>query len=228
MTKEQPIIMNTEMVQAILDGRKTQTRCIIKDLEFFAYYEDKEETKINYSDVGVEWFANAHSGDGFYAYNSEYTEEGCQKIKCPYGEVGNRLWVRETWQKVDNEIFYKAGFKHPEGVKWKPSIHMPRWASRILLEIIDIRVEKLQDITVSDIQSEGIRMHLFGCSQDSNKDYVRGKTCGCAFYQNKYVDRPSVGSAFMKRWNSIYEKLGYGWNKNSWVWVIEFKRVEVI
>jgi len=197
--KERPILFNAEMVRAILDGRKTQTRRVIKPQPIIV-------------------------GDGL------------SWPLCPYGIPGDRLWVRETFalessQEVSYDPPFKdgrpllevdGGFEHgtwweqphykatdPEPelsydgegpcVKWSPSIYMPRWASRILLEITDIRVERVKDISRDDAFSEG---HPF----------TKPK-------------HPEIKWNFEKLWNSINEKKGLGWDKNPWVWVIEFKAV---
>jgi hypothetical protein len=141
-------------------------------------------------------------------------------IRCPYGKPGDRLWVRETFGYItlaENEaftmrrpdgcpvrVYYKAEAIR-EGwtdmVPWTPSIFMPRWASRIMLEIISVRVERLQDISEADAFAEGI----------SGGDWL-GDPVG----------------EYKKLWNSINEKRGFGWDKNPWVWVIEFKKLEAV
>jgi len=164
--KERSICFNTEMVRAILEGRKTQTRRLM---------------------------------NGKFVFGSCITEKG-EIINCPYGKIGYRLWVKETFTYITLgcavAMCYKAD-GYQIGSNWKTSIHMPRWASRILLEITNIRVERVQDITEKEAMEEG---HIFGC------DSIEW---------------------FQDMWDSINEKRGYGWEKNPWVWVIEFKRVEV-
>ena len=162
-----PILFNTEMVKAVLDGRKTQTRRVIKS--------------------NLHWYI----GQGF-------------PLKNPDGQVGDKLWVRETFCIDDQDmIFFKADetFK-PIELKWKPSIFMPRKASRITLEITDIRVEGIQDISQADIVKEGI----------------------------KITDEPKrtlyLMNDFFQLWESINKKRGYGWDVNPYVWVVEFKLLE--
>ena len=131
------------------------------------------------------------------------------KRKCPYGKPGDRLWVRETWARVSVPegttarkilTLFKASmpFSGIDGteVRWKPSIHMPRYVSRITLEVTDVRAERLNDISEEDAQSEGV------LPSDFDKTY-------------RY--------SFLKLWESIYGK--WSWNNNPWVWVIEFKRI---
>ena len=166
--KERPIIFKGEMVKAILDGRKTQTRRVVKNVEdLTVFFRD----------------------DKF----------GCP-FKCPYGKPGDRLWVRETWADVNTSegpaICYRAD--GDVQIIWRSSIYMPRWASRITLKILDIRVERLQDISEKDAIAEGIQP----------SDYAKPK------------------AAFMRLWDSINaKKPGKSWKDNPWVWVIEFSRV---
>ena len=172
MIKEKPILFNTEMVRAILDGRKTQTRRVV-DLKKYPQYPDKLDS-----------------------LDAIFSTFPCQS-GCPFGQVGDRLWVRETWATDDRKnFFYRAdGETYNAGLKWKPSIHMPRAASRITLEITGVRVERLQDISEEDAIAEGIP------------------------YQGNAFD--TIG-AFSDLWNSIYGT----WDQNPWVWVIELEKVE--
>ena len=192
MKKEKPILFSTAMVQAILEGRKTQTRRVIN----FKTHEPNS------------FFKNYYEN---YIFNCDCDD--CRGInlhqcivKCPY-EIGMRLWCRETWHhaeeysKYDGYI-YKADYK-PELLKqmkwrWKPSIFMPREACRLLLEITDIEVERVQDITITDASREGIKS-------------LKMKT----FYKD----------AWRELWDSINSKRGYGWDKNPFVWVLSFKKI---
>lgn len=181
-TKERPILFSAAMVRAILDGKKTQTRRIVKG-------------------VALEWLDDAGFDPHFVAKDNDL---------CPYGKVGDRLWVRETFcpnyfDEPDFTTAYKADYTNDiadvvQEPKWKPSIHMPRKLSRINLEITDIRVERLQDITDADAQAEGVD----GWS-------------GVVIVGNDI--------AFAELWDKINAKRGYGWDKNPWVWVVTFKRV---
>ncbi|WP_434218800.1 hypothetical protein [Escherichia coli] len=192
MTKisERGMIFNAEMVRAILDGRKTQTRRPIK-------WKQTRFTEIGEREDGSKWPW------------SEDAEHACDFWHpCPFGAVGDRIWVRETWNKYGGLLTYRAdhdwiGDMRKEKVctaKWVPSIHMPRWASRILLEITDVRVERLQSITLGDICKE----------------------VGCGLYDF----RPATYGfqVWEELWESIYGE--ESWKANPWVWVIEFKRVE--
>lgn len=206
------MIFNAEMVRALLDGRKTQTRRPIK-------WKQTRFTEIGEREDGSKWLW------------SDDAEHACDFWHpCPFGAVGDRIWVRETFCTVDDTQYgggkwvdYRATPKfeasHPAGwdcapndaeaLKWRPSIHMPRWASRILLEITDVRVERLNAISQEDAQAEG--MELTG-------------------WRPTYSDPDSGGEVltpydnFAQLWESIYGE--ESWKANPWVWVIEFKRVE--
>ena len=192
MSKERGMIFNAEMVSAILSGRKTQTRRPIK-------WKQTRFTEIGEREDGSNWPW------------SEDTESVCDYWHpCPFGAVGDRIWVRETFATglcTKTTLAYRATHKREdledgwnETIKWTPSIHMPRWASRILLEITDVRVERLQAITLGDICKE----------------------IGCGLYDF----RPATYGfqVWEELWESIYGE--QSWDANPWVWVIEFKRIE--
>jgi hypothetical protein len=196
--KERPILFSAPMVRALLDGSKTQTRRVVKP-----------QPSILAGEL-LCWKDNALTDDQMAAL-------------CPYGKPGDRLWVRESWHQRGKfvfalpdsdkrswlgtrEIAYSADAKRP-GHDWRsrPSIHMPRWASRITLEITGVRVERLRDISPEDCWAEGIQeMRDAG---DENGE-LRG----------------SVKQDYQALWESIN---GPGsWDANPWVWVVEFKRLE--
>ncbi|EIW8567052.1 morphogenetic protein [Klebsiella pneumoniae] len=213
--KERGMIFNGEMVRAILDGRKTQTRRIVKGTDGAVKF--CKEWDINGEEIFVVLGEKDHTG----------MNPVLGAISCPFGAVGDRIWVRETFQGplVHEELFeeysaYPEKFETPEyceyaadgGVRpeycdlddnlrhgWRPSIHMPRWASRILLEITNVRVERLKNISDRDAICEG-----------------------CSTADMKSGD--CVADVFARLWASIYGS--DSWNANPWVWVIEFKRVE--
>jgi len=194
--KEHPLIFSSEMVRAILDGRKTQTRR-----------------------VPVERYRN--------------------------WKVGDKIWVRETWAIKDcgcrvslkKEIWpngwpikrlqYIASDKAPSKTKrgtpywWnkRPSIHMPKWAARIFLEITGLRDERVQDISWEDAKSEGIRRDIISATGDHPN-----LECWVTIPDDNHAYRTPM-AAFKKLWNSINAKRGYGWDKNPEVKVIEFKRL---
>ncbi|WP_039659626.1 hypothetical protein [Pantoea sp. MBLJ3] len=228
--KERPIIFNADMVRAVLDGRKTQTRRIMRVQPDSAGFESRfiiDSTKR--SEIGKWCWAEP----GVFV-----NPRRSALFSCPFGENGDRLWVRETCQAVEhesgldvvsypaegNEIPVKA---HPlDSGRWVdlyryrggegkivPSIHMPRWASRITLEITGVRVERLQDISEEDAKAEGVPP-----AGDLLPDYP-------GTYLTPKSDFATAGVAFQRLWQSIYGD--DSWQANPWVWVIEFKRVEV-
>ncbi|HHQ2982797.1 TPA: hypothetical protein ACSPO3_000733 [Klebsiella pneumoniae] len=212
------MIFNSEMVRAILDGRKTQTRRIMK-------------IQPEHSGLGLRRVIDSKNGsdDGKYFWSSS---DACglkarsKSFACPFGAVGDRIWVRETWAEAGASApdlkLYRANYPEhvpsiyenvppAEEIRWTPSIHMPRWASRILLEITDVRVERLNAISEEDARAEGIIDG--GCLNCGETE-----PCGLA------NPEPDATDAFAYLWQSIYGQ--ENWNANPWVWVIEFKRVE--
>lgn len=225
--KERPILFSAPMVRAILEGRKTVTRRAVRA----GFNPDDLEGTLSASECRKLYRElPQHFGASYF---------------CPYGQPGDRLWVRETfallgnedgccidWQdnlvKGDergaariyrascppgdyglNQIPAKAEWKpDTEAMEydgaWRPSIHMPRWASRILLEITDVRVERLQDISRADIRAEGLQ-----CPPELASDDVS----------------PNYRDWYPAAWRELWESTGGDWNANPWVWVVEFKRV---
>lgn len=207
--KERPILFSALMVRAILDGRKTVTRRIVKPQPLWV------------ADPSVPFKTADCDPRGI--------------IRCPYGQPGDRLWVREAWQCVQEDrkgqrrclsvplpgtlvtapnspmagrwIEYLATPSSEPPPRWRPSIHMPRWASRILLEVVSVRVERLNDISEADARAEGAR----------SADPVTGREC---------ILDPSLGS-YRLHYRDIWEQInGPGsWEANPWVWVVEFKRI---
>ncbi|EJE9586977.1 hypothetical protein M5722_001494 [Salmonella enterica] len=203
--KERGMIFNGEMVRALLDGRKMQTRRPIK-------WKQTRFTEIAERDDGSMW-----------PWAEDCERGGDIWFACPYGEIGDRIWVRETFRVHSRAtdvatLVYRASVRNswteqthrvPVAVcnkqvtpdKWTPSIHMPRWASRITLEITDVRVERLRDLSEEDAKSEGIIPSAGGVLP------------GWEYRIN-----------FRDLWMDIYGT--DNWEANPWVWVIEFKRVE--
>lgn len=197
--RERPILLNAEMVRAVLDGRKTQTRRILTPRQ-------------------LKMIDAAASIGECYPLESGHQHENSQSYYrewCPFGAVGDRLWVRETWAEAGGSApelqLYRASYPahvpcHYENVppaeqiRWRPSIHMPRWASRITLEITGVRVERLKCISEEDARAEGAPTE---CCVIGDKHFL----------------------GFRTLWRSIYGE--ESWQANPWVWVIEFKRVEV-
>jgi len=226
VVKERPILFNADMVNAILDGRKTQTRRIVKPT--------KDRNGSGCQLAPCEIAGEVNGGD--YAL-------------CPYGQPGDRLWVRENFlylmhgDVTAGDIKYcasidsrsAAGSKNP-GYWWRkrPSIHMPRWASRITLEIVSVRVERLLSISDEDAIAEGCY------TDDEYSDMAGGADVWpcqiCDGYQvhehgslagASEVDCHSCNSP-KKRFSQLWQSInGFdSWDANPWVWVVEFRRVE--
>ncbi|SBH41606.1 morphogenetic protein [Klebsiella pneumoniae] len=210
------MIFNAEMVRALLDGRKTQTRRPIK-------WKQTRFTEIGEREDGSKWPW------------SEDAEHACDFWHpCPFGAVGDRIWVREAFRVHSRAtdvatLVYKASERNswteqtrrvPVAVcnkpatpeKWTPSLHMPRWASRILLEITDVRVERLNAISEEDATAEGVPP-----AGSLLPDYP-------GTFLTPKGDFATAKVAFQRLWESIYGE--ESWKANGWVWVISFKRIE--
>lgn len=216
--KERPILFSGAMVSAILDGTKTQTRRVVKPQP---YIDEMGNACWNGSNFGQ----SADKVPHFQGLASPIPSSKTKRIHCPYGKPGDRLWVRETfaYSVIDPEglppgddpenydIIYRAAYQegggwrdgegNPIKAPWKPSIHMPRWASRITLLVTGVRVERLQDISEADAIAEGAQWSACGGPQ-----------------------KGSYKAGYAQLWESIN---GTGsWPANPWVWVIEFEVVK--
>ncbi|MBN6029218.1 hypothetical protein [Pantoea ananatis] len=236
--KERPILLNAEMVRAVLDGRKTQTCRIMKVQPDSAEFETRfiiDSTKR--SEIGKWCWAEP----GVFV-----NPRRSALFSCPFGAVGDRLWVRETfaalawgsyepekpsWSGSCQEARYRATDRLADlsadirGYGWRPSIHMPRWASRITLEITGVRVERLNSINEHDAIAEGLAEiskdgHTYKFGVPDRDGYPGTDDFGWPWHE---WERYPI-SAYSKLWKSIYGE--ESWQANPWVWVIEFKRVE--
>lgn len=212
-----PILFNTEMVQAILEGRKTQTRRAIK-LQYGNTQLEMRNDKYGTRLVEAERMTEDHkikNPDGTTTIKLRAVED-----RLPPYQRGDILWVRETWNgdwcdhyiyKADGGCAVAAGYaKEP---RWRPSIHMPREAARIFLRVANVRVERLQDISVEDCKREGIWDDYNTPTQKWHDNLVEMAYPRC----------------FAKLWDSTIkpaERDCYDWNANPWVWVIEFERCD--
>lgn len=228
--KEHPILFSAPMVRAILDGTKTQTRRVVKPQPSFFGSMGNPNTPFKTLDAGLH----------------------CQ-IRCPYGQPGDRLWVREAhwWFKDEHDpvtgyyppkltaddVEYRADGDDRRKV-WRPSIHMPRWASRITLEITGVRVERLQDISEADAKAEGCERLCEdepGYVYREEPDWKICHQCGGTRLYTSFG--PNLGACldtdclecntYLKRYRQLWESInGPGsWDANPWVWVVEFKRI---
>lgn len=208
--KERPILMHARSINGILEGRKTQTRRIIK----------RPLKHPNWTGYML-----THKKDGAIECGPDYPDNDDDFVRNPYGVPGDRLWVRESWACIDPRQSVRDGQavpEHPnlsdgtlefwktklryrtngefavdESYRWRPSIHMPRWASRLTLEITGIRVERVQEISEADSEAEG-------CTGDLPQISAKG------LFRTLWDDTNGKGA----------------WERNDWVWVVDFRRVE--
>jgi len=212
--KEHPIIFSAESIRAILDGRKSQTRRIVKPQPQPNGGKGLSPLEPYHTPLDKWTWVLAATGHG----------NGTSGNYCPYGTIGDRLWVRETFAKprivsiedyLACKVIYKADCAFPkmpaEVDKWTPSIFMPRWASRITLEVTDVRVQRLQDISEEDAIAEGV--------------IAINDPEGDCWTDGKYL------TAFQKLWGEINgfagePKARASWDSNPFVWCISFKVVK--
>lgn len=221
--KERPILFNGAMVRAILDGTKTQTRRVVKGAPA------NPEAYV----LGIY--------QGTWGIHADVErDDGVWRGRCPYGQPGDRLWVRETWycddyrvqsgpylqphdfdvaeERATGGMVYAADGLTPyeaEQPVWRPSIHMPRWACRLVLEITDVRVQRLQAINYEDAIAEGIP-----------------DPATCAAFPHHMTETPEQFArrkaypqrSFAELWDSINGKSPTSWCANPWVWVVEFRK----
>ena len=196
-----PILFNTEMVRAILDGRKSCTRRICKDANEYTV-PDMDFYNADRRTYAVHNFVD-----------EEHTEQlSTAERTCPIC-TGDILYVRETWKEAPKGYYYYEDWQRndiADVTKWKPSIHMPKEAARIWLKVTGVRMERLQEITEVGIQKEGVE--------------VDPKECA-----GKFDFISELFLLFQRLWNSTIKKSDldrYGWDASPWVWVIEFERCE--
>lgn len=223
--KERPILFQGAMVRALLDGSKTQTRRLVK-ADIMHDQDGGQDAK---------WYLRRWNRQPCWDSYEAMSELVAKH--CPFGKPGDRLWVRETWVcdhfrvqsgpylEVDGareHLFYRADndhpFEAPEGKFWKPSIHMPRWASRIPLEIVSVRVERLNDCSADDAIAEGI-------DRVAN-NYGNGPAY-CDYRAKNQEDMAEWLNSPLDSYRTLWESInGAGsWSANPWVWVVEFRRM---
>lgn len=258
---EKPILFSTPMVQAILNLLKTKTRRLngLKEIN-----ENPDQWDLDNFEVDPELTAHDKDGEAYpkvmkgliATFSSNVHGEYFRNIKCPW-EVGDILWVRETWQEVYNPeheakrtpitdlisnwddipktqfpdntgwntkafYVYKASdiqYATDDFLHWRPSIFMPRAAARLFLKVMNIRIERLQDITEEDARAEGVKSYWAEPHRDVAPFIGRAKGIG----EDLCLTRRE---AFQQLWDSLNAKRGYAFELNPWCWVIEFERVE--
>ncbi|MBS7440302.1 hypothetical protein KID96_23535 [Pseudomonas syringae] len=218
--KERPILFSAPMVRAILEDRKTVTRRACKHQPDVPVTDAIPRREFPHGPATIDWYWRPKFGHYQSGPSSGWD------FRCPYGQPGDRLWVREAWQAdaqvnaiAPRELSHGEPIQYPaDGAlrqtgcsmitlgKTRPSIHMPHWVSRILLEITDVRVERLQAISRSDIRAEGLE-----CPPELASDDVS----------------PNYRDWYPAAWRDLWESINgaESWNANPWVWVVEFKRV---
>ena len=232
--RERAVLFSAPMVRALLAGTKTQTRRAVNlpaDAKHVCYWAPPSgRSESGYADPGVNYWTPDPAGE----------TDSNHLNPCPYGQPGDRLWVRETWQyadwtedgqpyvrlAADNTVRFCDGAGEGETLvdvwaelsdptnyaidnkaadrKWRPPIFMPRWASRITLEITGVRVERVRDISHADALAEGV------ADADEGSNLIKGSY---------------AITNFANLWYTINSKRGYGWDSNPYVWVVEFKKV---
>lgn len=192
-----PILFNTEMVRAILDGRKDAARRIVK-----GFIPDDEV-----------WGYTAFTPKGYISCRGTFADvygEKFFKLPCESGDI---LYVRETWKKAPNGYYYYEDWQRndiADVTKWKPSIHMPKEAARIWLKVTGVRMERLQEITEVGIQKEGVEVDPKECA--GKFDFISELFLLFQRLWNSTIKKSDIDR--------------YGWDANPWVWVIEFERCE--
>jgi hypothetical protein len=229
--KEHPILFSAPMMRAILEGHKTMTRRVIRSFPMTGYRWGG-------------WIVEGARGDEGKATvvpegNSKYCGTGQILARCPYGQPGDRLWVRETFATLcpgsyegekpransGQDVRYAATDRLASasadirGYTWRPSIFMPRWASRILLEVTAVRVERVQGISEEDARDEGSEAKRWNDLKQCPISLIGG--VGSALPSS-----PRYRYGFYELWDSINARRGFGWDANPWVWVVEFRRLD--
>jgi len=208
--KERPILFSAPMVRALLAGTKTQTRRVVK-LPHMNPLGQWRPTTFGGPDGG-----RTRSGETVPLQGSIWHTRTGDQLGCPYGQPGDRLWVRETWAQPEKRSadflpwVYAADYQERPCHRWRPSIHMPRAASRITLEITGVRVERLQDISDADAISEGLYQDIAGrwttySATESAREHLSPVEAYCDLYES--INGPG------------------SWDANPWVWVVEFKKI---
>ncbi len=204
--KERPILFSGPMVRAILEGRKTQTRRVM----------NPQPTQWTTDEHGFIWPAIPTRIGG---------ETVCGLMQCRHGMKGDILWVKETWREGSDGIEYRADDEDPTLLKWKSPLFMPRKYSRITLEIVNVRVKRVQDISDDDAKAEGLRASWL-IYRTGDAEHNARRTAIYEKYGRAVADTHEANERdeFAYLWDSINEKRGFGWDVNPFVWCILFQR----
>jgi hypothetical protein len=236
--KGRPILFSAPMVRALLDGAKTQTRRVVKP---HPYLDEMGNACWNGSNFGQ----NGNGVPHFKQLASPIPSSKTGRVHCPYGKPGDRLWVRETFCVEPDglgevRVIYAAGGEEtiqfpPSDARtahadrlwtdpeiWRPSIHMPRWASRITLEITGVRVERLQDISRADSIAEGVDWAKCPAHQTIESIEAQRQANAIGMCAHHVAEIDYIGG-YRRLWESINGP--DSWAANPWVWVVEFKKV---
>jgi hypothetical protein len=215
-SKERPIIFQGWGMVAIRENRKIQTRRIAQ----FKPMPSEQGLDVTVPSLKLGTYMTGHPETGYVLYSMRGScwNQVTERLFCPYGVPGDRLWVRETFREFDDgDVFYRADFgksipvhadDDPAIWKWQSSMFMPRRLARTLLEITEVRVQRVQEISEEDAKAEGVVFYRVAKESDPHDWYPEG-------YKASY----RLG------WDAINAKRGFGWNVNPWVWVISFRRL---
>ena len=222
--KERPILMDSESVRAILNGSKSQTRRPVAPANSLVNgYPSRKDfwERLDFSDAWVDPGPSPAGNAGPYLHVHLPEDDTWHRVYPRVG-VGDTLWVREAWYQTPKTAYwhdpsiahrvssdgewwaiYREDWERSAPWCWRPSVHMPRWASRITLEVVSVRAERVGEITLHDCCAEGPPWQVRVSSN-----------------ANDYLDW------FRKRWDALYSKRGFGWDVNPLVWAVEFRRVD--
>lgn len=227
--KERPILMSGPMVRAVRDGMKTQTRRVAEVIGGGLVLDRGPRFVTTASLVGDSILWRPTGESDYVPVPADMIQRGC-----PYGQPGDRLWVRETWRtdRSTKAVIYRADVRDREpsetreepGVTWRPGIYMRRHACRFLLEIVGVRAERLHRITEEDAKAEGVKIHVSteGCPSGMAR---------AGYFQIPTPYQPlepghEYRAAYSILWDKLNKSRGFGWSTNPWVWVIEFRGVK--
>lgn len=223
---ERPIILKAHEVRGILDGRQTQLRRILKHKnqlppDWVAHIGDTGgiDWELRPCKAGMFWGSEAEQNPPRPLRRWPENDFGRYAFPCPFGRVGDRLWGREAFyddgftEDMEPIYVYRSDYADPSGVPWQSSSQMPKHIARIMLEIVSVRVERLQDISDADAMAEGCKAVRNHCHVFEGSGYDKAGLCH---------GTPKI--AFGCRWDEIHGS--DSWTANPWVWVVEFKRVD--